>query len=177
VSVATKVMTAEELLRLPDEGLLYELVRGELRTMSPAGFLHGRITKRIAVHLDNFVQAHRLGDTFASDTGFMLARHPDTVRAPDASFVQTERLVDVATYYPGAPDLAVEVVSPSDVYSEVLEKTREYLNAGTRAVVIVDPKYSTVVVHRATSIVKVTDTLEVDDVVPGWKMPLADIFD
>ena len=176
MSVATRVMTADELLRLPDEGHRYELVRGELRKMSPAGTRHGRISAWIAGSLIAFVRQHRLGYVYIAETGFVLAKNPDTVRAPDVAFVRAERAVDLAEYFPGPPDLAVEVISPSDTFSEVVEKTREYLRAGTRAVVIVDPKTSTVEVHRASGVTRVETTLEVDDVVAGWTMPLADIF-
>jgi Uma2 family endonuclease len=98
------------------------------------------------------------------------------VRAPDLAFVRKERHVNTDHYFPGPPDLAVEVISPSDSYSEVFEKTREYLAAGTLAVVIVDPRTEAIEVRRRSGTVAIADTLEVDDVVPGWKMPLAEIF-
>ena len=177
MTVDTRVSTADDLLRLPDDGFRYELVRGELRKMSPAGTRHGKIIVRITVRLGSYVEAHRLGETYSADTGFQLARNPDTVRAPDVSFVRAERVVDTAAYYPGPPDLAVEVISPSDSYSDVAEKTVEYLRAGTRAVIVVDPRTRIVRVHRAGGATDAVDILEVDDVVPGWKLPLAEIFE
>ena len=111
-----QIMTAEELLHLPDDGLRYELVRGELRTMLPTGRPHGRIAVKVTWPLAQFVEAHGLGEVYAAETGFKLTENPDTVRAPDVSFVRHERLVsmDDEGYLCGAPDLTVEVLSPSD---------------------------------------------------------------
>jgi Uma2 family endonuclease len=181
MTVDTRLMTAEELLRLPDDGWRYELVEGELKRMSPAGFQHGRIAARIAIHLGAHVRRHRLGEVCIAEAGFVLSRGPDTVRAPDVSFVSAERIIDTDGFMPGAPDLSVEVMSPSDLASEVSFKTSQYLRAGSRAVVVVDSAKRIVYVHRAAgSDVRTTiieDVLEVDDVVPGWKMPLGEIFD
>lgn len=180
MTVDTRPFTADELLRLPDDGFRYELVEGELRKMSPAGGKHGRIALRIALRLATHVEQHQLGIVYSSDTGFILSRSPDTVRAPDVAFDRAERAVDTAGYLPGPPDLAIEVLSPSDLYSEVVQKTSEYLQAGTRAVVVVDPWKRVVRIHRPagaeTITTTVTDVLAVDDVVPGWKMSLDDIF-
>jgi Uma2 family endonuclease len=176
MSVVTQTMTAEELLRLPDDGYRYELVQGELRRMSPAGHEHGDIVTNIITHMNAFARSRGLGKVY-SETGFVIARNPDTVRAPDVAFVRADRVVPRGPgYFPGAPDLAVEVISPTDSYTDVDEKTSEYLRAGCGAVIVVNPRTLAVHVHRAASVVKVTDTLEVDDVVPGWKMPLAEIF-
>lgn len=180
MTVETRVMTADELLRMPDDGYRYELVAGELRKMSPAGWEHTTIAMRIGKHLLSYVERERLGEVGGADGGFILARHPDTVRIPDVSFVRTERLVSTKQFFIGPPDLAIEVLSPSDTHSEVMEKTEEYLRAGTRAVVVVDPGKRAVHVHRASgSKIETTiaiDVLTVDEVVPGWQMPLAEIF-
>lgn len=177
MTVDTRVFTADDLLRIPEDGFRHELVRGELRTMSPAGGRHGRIAARIAGSLIPFVLQCRLGEVYIAETGFVLARNPDTVRAPDVAFVGADRVVPIDEYFPGPPDLAFEVISPSDLYSEVAEKTREYLRAGTRAVVVVDPRTTTVNVHRPDGVTTtVADVLAVDDVVPGWKMTLAEVF-
>ncbi|HEY0371908.1 MAG TPA: Uma2 family endonuclease [Thermoanaerobaculia bacterium] len=176
----TTLHTAEELLRMPDDGNRYELVEGELKRMSPAGWQHGVIAGRIARHLGNYVDDHQLGETAIAETGFVLQRGPDTVRCPDVSFVSTERLIETDGFLPGAPDLAVEIMSPSDRVSEVSFKTSQYLHAGTRAVVVVDPAKRIMYVNRASGSDVVTQTatdiLEVDEVVPGWKMPLSEIF-
>lgn len=166
-------MTADELFRLPDDGYRYELVQGELRKYPLAGCREGALTARI---LANLPSHSRDAGTLMVAAGFILARRPDTVRAPDIAFVRKERDAKTDLYFPGHPDLAIEVISPSDLYSEVAEKTSEYLAAGTRAVVIVDPGNAAIHVHRPSSAEKVADTLDVADIIPGWKMPLAAIF-
>lgn len=178
MSVDTRVFTADELLRLPDDGSRYELVRGELRKMSPAGYDHGDIAMTIGAHLKMFVRAHRLGKVFAAETGFLLSRNPDTLLAADVTFVRAERVLPRGPgFFPGPPDLAVEVISPSDLYSAVREKTREWLRGGTRAVVVVDPRTMDIDVHRATGAVRVENTLTVEDILPGWSMSVAEIFE
>ena len=169
-------MTADELFRLPDDDFHYELVRGELKKTSPAGELHSRISRRIATRLSLYVEERKLGDVYGADLGYVLFRNPDTVREPDASFVRAERVVRTPKFFPGPPDLAVEVISPDDTWPEVLEKKDEYLRAGTLAVVIVDPPRERVEIHRPSGVTAVDDVLAVDDVVPGWRLTLADIF-
>ena len=171
------LMTADELLRLPDDGWRYELVRGELKTMSPSGARHGRVAARIIASLGHHVEARGLGAVYAADAGFRIARNPDTVRAPDAGFVRTERVVDTAGFFEGPPDAAFEVVSPNDSYTEVDEKTVEWLRAGVRVVVIVDPRTKNINVHRADGAMHATDGIEITDVIPGWKMSSAEVFD
>ena len=177
---ATRRMTADELLLMPDDGFRYELVRGELRKMSPAGRIHGRHGSYIHISMGSHVVANGLGETYTSDTGFLLA--PNHVRMPDASFVRQERIdamPDEPGYVQGPPDVAVEVISPSDRYADVEEKVADYLDAGTLAVVVVNPRNRTVRIHRsATDVVLLTesDTLAVDDIIPGWRMPVRDIF-
>src|SRR5215212_7153667 len=115
MSVETKQMTADELLAMPDDGShRYELMRGDLIAMSPAGTRHSDIALRIGSHLMRFVRDRKLGAAFGADCGYVLARDPDTVRSPDASFVRAERMIATDKFFPGAPDLAVEVVSPND---------------------------------------------------------------
>jgi Uma2 family endonuclease len=176
MTVATKLMTADELFRMPDDDFRYELVRGELKKMSPAGVHHGDISLEIAWSLRSYMRERKLGKAYGSNVGFILFRNPDTVREPDASFVRAERVVRTEKYFPGAPDLAVEVMSPNDTWPEVLEKKDEYLQAGTQAVIIVDPPRKHVEIHRPSGVTKVDDVLAVDDVVPGWQLPLADLF-
>ena len=179
----TRPVTAEELLRMPDDGFRYELVRGELRKMPPAGHVHGRSTSFIGGYLMIHVKTNGLGLTYGAETGFLLASDPDHLRAPDAAFVRSERAEDVGDapgYFPGAPDLAVEVISPSDSYTNVDEKVADWLDAGTAAVIVVDPRRRVVRLHRLhTEAVVLTeaDVLAVDDVVPGWRMPVKDIFE
>lgn len=181
MTVDTRLFTADELLRLPEDGFRYELVQGELKQMSPSGLEHGRIAARIAIHLGGHVRRHRLGEIYIAEAGFVLMRGPDTVRVPDVSFVRAERVVATAGFMPGPPDLSVEVISPSDLASEVSFKTSQYLRAGTRAVVVVDPEKRIVYVHRVSGADVVTkiaeEVLEVEDVVPGWRMALGEIFE
>jgi Uma2 family endonuclease len=180
--LSTWNITAEELLRMPDDGRRYELVQGELRTMAPAGHPHGRIAMRIAWPLAQHVEERGLGNVYAAETGFLLARNPDTVRAPDAAFVRRERLEEVGEtegYWPGAPDLAVEVVSPGDAYTEVEGKVAEWLRAGTQMVIVVDPSNRTVKVHRSlTDVAALTEDHVIDgaDVVQGWRLPVRRLF-
>ena len=106
-------MTAEELFELPDDHMRHELVAGDLRTMAPAGFDHGRLALLIGARILDHVEQHRAGEVLAAETGSILRRAPDTVRAPDVAFVAAERVPEVGRGFPeSAPDLVVEVVSP-----------------------------------------------------------------
>ena len=178
----TRPVTAEELLRMPDDGFRYELVRGELRKMPYRGFLDGQVSASITTSLGSHVKTNRLGTTYAGGTGFLLESDPDHVRAPCAAFVRREPVesgVDRDGYFPGAPDLAVEVISPNDSYTEVEEKVADWLDAGTLAVIVVDPRRRTIKVHRSPAeavVLTEADVLAVEDVVPGWQMRVRDIF-
>lgn len=174
---STALMTADELFRLPDDGWRYELVRGEVRKMSPSGASHGCVAAEIIASLATYVKQRGLGKVYASETGFRIGRDPDTVRAPDAAFVSRERVVRTARFFDGPPDVAFEVVSPSDGYSAIEEKTLGWLQAGTRVVVIIDPRTKSARIHRLGGATPVVSVLAIDDVVPGWRLPLADIFD
>jgi Uma2 family endonuclease len=182
VSVEHKLMTADQLIRLPRDGRRHELVRGELRTMPPSGFEHGDVTSKTDTSLRSYVEGRELGQVVAGDVGFQLANDPDTVRAPDVAFVRAEKLAEVGRprgYWPGAPDLAVEVVSPNDLYTEVDEKVAEWLQYGARMVLVVNPRRRTVAVHRPGQPVRVLaedETLDGEDVVPGWSLGVRDLF-
>ena len=175
-------MTADELLAMPHNGYRYELVQGELRQMAPAGRRHGRIAAKIGSCLEAFVAKNGLGETYAAETGFIIDTAPDTVRAPDVSFVSRERAEATAEeqgFFPGAPDLAVEVISPNDRYSEIEEKVSDWLRAGTQMVVVIDPHQRTATVYRAPDdmcVLTERDVLDGGNVVPKWRMPLADVF-
>jgi Uma2 family endonuclease len=183
MAITGKSMTADELWRLPNDGQRHELVAGELRTMAPSGSEHGWIVVRVTVPLGQYVETHRLGLVYGAETGFLLARQPDTVRAADVAFVRRERVLaagDVKGYWPGAPDLAVEVVSPSDLYTEVDQKVGEWLAHGTRLVVVVNPRRRTVSAHRPGQLVQVLtegDVLDGGDVVPGWTLRVRAVFE
>jgi Uma2 family endonuclease len=181
MALTGKRMTAEELLRLPDDGMRHELIYGELTTMSPAGPRHGRVAMRFGTRLDSFVEREQLGAVYAADTGFWLARDPDLVRAPDVAFVRQERLAteDERGYFPGPPDLAVEVVLPNDRPGEIAEKVAMWLAYGTRMVIVVYPRTRTARIHRPGEPprdLSETDTIAGADVVPGWTLPLRELF-
>jgi Uma2 family endonuclease len=175
-------MTAEELLRMPDDGFRYELVRGELVKMAPAGEEHGDIAMRVGAPLWQYVETNKLGRVYAAETGFQIASNPDTVRVPHAAFVSQQRIGEVRPgrgYRVGAPDLAIEVLSPSDTYTGVEDKVHDWLDAGTLMVIVVNPRRQTVTVYRSrTDIVILTKDEELDgkDVVPGWTLRIADLF-
>ena len=178
----TKLVTAEELLAMPYDGFRYELVRGELRKMAPAGRVHGKRGNRVNVSLSLYVYENDLGETYLAETGFHLETDPDHVLAPDVAFVSKEReeaTPEAGGFFPGQPDLVVEVISPSDRYTEVEEKVEEWFNAGTRMVIVVNPRNRTVRVYRSltdSDLLTEADTLDGGDVVPGWRMLVADIF-
>ena len=182
MSTATQQMTADELWRLPDDGMRHELVKGVLHTMPPARFEHGVIGTNIATPLDQHVRANHLGTVVNANTGFLLAQNPDTVRAPDVGFVRRDRMQATGMpkkYWPGAPDLAVEVVSPNDTVYAVDDKVEEWLDAGAGLVWVVNPRRRLVTVHRpgaAPVILTTADTLDGLQVVPGFTLPVADIF-
>ncbi len=178
----TKPVTADELLAMPDDGYRYELVEGELRRMSPAGDEHGQVGMELAIPLGSHVKKNKLGKLYLAETGFLIRTNPDTVRAPDIAFVRMERIKQtpgIKGYRVGAPDLAVEVVSPGDTVNEVEDKVAEWLEVGARMVWVVSPKLHTVTVYRSlTDIVTLTakDKLDGGEVVPGFQMNVAEIF-
>jgi Uma2 family endonuclease len=182
MSKVLPLVTAEALFELPADGLRHELVKGELRTMPPAGSEHGSVGMNLAGPLNYYVKMHRLGVVFMAETGFVLSRNPDTVRAPDISFIAKAKVPASGvpkTFWPGAPDLAVEVVSPNDRVYEIDEKVEDWLEAGTSLVWVVNPRRRTVTVYRPGENPLVLDkaaTLDGLDVVPGFQCRVSDIF-
>ena len=183
MSTSTQLMTAEELLKLPSGQYRYELINGELITMSPAGHDHGRISVRLSSPLAQFVWDNELGEVFSSDTGFQLTSDPDTVLAPDISFVSKERVQKVGRshgYWPGGPDLAIEVLSPEQGATYIKKRVAQWLSFNTKEVWIIDPRRSTVTVHNAHGIVV---TLTIDkfldgrEIVPGFRFPVKKLFE
>jgi Uma2 family endonuclease len=175
-------MTAEELFRLPDDGSRYALFRGELQRMTPAGCRHGKVIVNVTVPLGHHVKAHGLGVVFGAETGFVLARNPDTVLAPDVAFIRRERIPASglpATFWEGAPDLAVEVMSPGDTGPAAGEKAASWLSAGTRVVWVVDPRRRSVTIHEPGANPRrlaVPEVLDGAPLLPAFRLPLADIF-
>jgi Uma2 family endonuclease len=185
VATTTQHVTDEDLLGLPRDGQKYERVDGQIR-VSPAGFRHGAVIVRLTIRLGAFVAEHGLGHVVESSTGFRWpGRHadrPDNVRSPDVSFVAAGRLPDEREpegFAALAPDLAVEVLSPGDRRGDVMEKVGEYLDVGTRLVWVIDPEKRTAAAYRSLTDVRVLaegDSLDGEDVVPGFVCPLKDVL-
>jgi Uma2 family endonuclease len=187
LSARAGLMTAEELFAMPDHGGDYELVNGELRVSGqlqvgePAGVWHGSIAMDLGGELRSYARAERLG-LVMTETGFLIRRDPDTVRAPDVAFIGAARVPDLERgerYFDGAPDLAAEIVSPGDSASEIEEKVWDYLASGVRLVWLVYPRSRTVVVWTpdgAGRTLRGDDALDGADVLRGFRLPLAELF-
>jgi len=178
--VSSKLITAEQLLEMGDIGRC-ELIAGEIVHLSPASYDHGDIAMEIGALLRNFVRPRRLGKVLAAETGFRIRRNPDTVRAPDAAFVCSERIPKRGTkgFFDGEPDLAVEVLSPSDGKTDVANKVNDWLEAGAVSVWVVDPTAQTIAVHRSgakTDRYGGKDMLDDEPTLPGFELSLEDLF-
>ncbi len=178
----TKLLTADDLLRLYSEGVRGELIRGVLHETMAAGHEHGEVVVNLGAALFNFVKPRRLGRLVASDSGVRLERDPDTVREPDIAFTSAEKM-PLDTRIPGysevVPDLVVEIRSPSDSRREVHDKARMWLSHGVRLVWVVHPDTRTVDVHRpdqAATTVAGDDSIDGADVLPGFACALAEVF-
>lgn len=176
----SRLVGVEEFARLPDDGVPRELVNGVVRTMAPAGGLHGELGNNLSYEVTAHVRRNRLGAVFTAETGFRLRRDPDTVRAPDVAFVRAERLA--AARVPGfpelAPDLVAEVVSPHDRAVDVNEKALAWVDAGVRLVWVVDGANRSVTVHSgsATVLLRENDSLNGADVLPGFSLRVSDLW-
>lgn len=174
-------MTVEEFYRIPDDNSLQELVAGFVVSDPLPGFLHGRVAATVGSLLHAHVEGHSLGAALLR-AGFVLSRSPDTLRVPDLSFIIEERAREADRYaaIEGAPDLAVEILSPTDSADRIREKVAEYLGAGARLVWVVDPEAETVTVHRPQSgplTLAGEDVLDAGDVIPGFRIPVGEIFE
>lgn len=179
---ATPLMTAEDLMANPVPNKRTELVAGRLLIHEPPGYRHGFTAGRLILAIGNHAMLQNLGVVLAAETGFTLFRNPDTVRAPDVAFISTGRLPhDVPRGYAEfAPDLAVEVLSPSDRAGYVLGKVGDWLNAGAALVWIVDPVRRQARVYRADgseAILGADDSLDGEDVLPGFSVTVASMID
>lgn len=180
--------TAEQFLQFAADNGRCELLRGKVRMISSAGSEHGYIANQIAFLLTSYVRRQKLGRVYAAETGFVLRRSPDTVRAPDVAFIATDRLSisgEGRGFGEVIPDLVVEVRSPSDRLDEVAGKTKSWLDAGVRCVINVDPQTATVVVHRSADDQRsddqrtyVTgDTIALNDIVANWNPTVESFFE
>ncbi len=180
--MSTDVVTAAELLAMPDDGRRHELIAGELRMIGPAGYEHGVVVSRIDRRLGAYVELNRLGEISGAETGFLIETNPDTVLAPDVAFVCAKRIASEGlprSYFPGPPDLAVEVGSPDDKTREVDDKAPRWLRAGVRMVWVIDP-----VARQAMIWMNGAEAVSIDEhgdlvggeVVPGCRCSLNEIF-
>lgn len=182
---AERLLTLEEFERLPDDpsGGRAELVQGRVVREPPAGFEHGWLAGKAFGLIARFVEGRGLGVVVAAETGFVLSEHPPIVRAPDAAFVAAQRLPVGTTRIKGfarlAPDLAVEVLSPSNTAAEITAKVRDYLAAGTRLVWVLDEDDMSVRVFRTgrgPRVLRAGDELDGEEVLPGFRVAVSELF-
>lgn len=189
VTIPAALLTADELLlyAVPDKRI--ELVRGRLVVRDLPGMRHGESAARVIMAIGSYLISDRdargaaqtRGRVLTCDSGFVLERNPDTVRGPDISYLSRERWAGPlsARYGEGAPDLAVEIRSPSDRPGAVLAKIGDYLEAGAQLVWVVDPGRQNVSVYRSDgsqSVLSVDDSLDGGDVLPGFAYSIAELF-
>jgi Uma2 family endonuclease len=180
--IRPKPITAEEFERFDPEWR-YDLIRGELRPMPPMpGAEHGVVTFELSLEVGTFVRQHELGRCFAAKTRFTIERDPDTAIAPDFAFVAKHRLPErlPGGFLEMAPDLVLEVRSPSDRKKGVEEKVRRWLSAGVRLVWELDPKTRILTIYRPGQEPRklgIDDTLTGEDVLPGFTLPLRRLFE
>src|SRR5258708_3027196 len=175
MTVQEKLYTADDLWEMSgqvDDDKRLELIEGVIYQMTPTGGEHGEVVTELTLFVGGYVKAHQLGRVTAAETGYRLA--PRTVVAPDIGFISTERAPErlPKKYIPMAPDLAVEVISPSDTYSRTMKKVSLYLRYGTRLVWLVDPDEKTIAIHSSAGVRTLTmnDTLDGSDVLPGFSI-------
>lgn len=180
METAVKSWTDAELMALPKDGYKRELLQGEI-IMSPAGSEHGRISFLVAAAIDRHASRLGLGLVLDSSTGFRLT--PDDLLSPDAAFVSKARLLGLKRlprgFFPGAPDLVVEVLSPSDTTERMHDKLALYFAHGARLAWVINPAERNALVYRtpeADRLLRVTDALDGEDVLPGFALPVAELF-
>ena len=180
-SMGAHLMTAEELLRSDVPNKSTELVRGVLVVREPPGTWHGQLAAKLLFLLGQHVYPRNAGMLFGQDTGFLVARDPDSVRAADVSFVRAENTWKVGKrgYASMAPDLTVEILTPGENHREVRDKVADWLRAGTRVVWVIDPEREIATVYRANgtqAIVSKDGFLDGEDVLPGFSCSLETLF-
>ena len=179
MTTQTKLITADELLLMPDDGYRYELLRGVLIKRMPAGDRHGDAAAWTAVEFGTYVRTNDYGSVRA-EIGYKLESDPDTVRAPDVSWISPVNTREpIPGYRDGAPDLAVEVKSPNDSRPEMFAKAQMWIGYGTRIVLVLDPEPVTVTVYRPNSepvALGDDDVLDLGDLLPGFSCPVWRLF-
>ncbi len=179
VSVDKKTWTDEEFMALP--GGRYELVNGDVLDVGNSGMEHGYVASILNILVGGYVLSQKLGVVCDSSTAF--AMKTGNKRSPDFSFVSKERLQGVRRlpkgFFQGAPDLAIEVISPSNTFEEIHNKLVEYFENGCRLAWVINPDEQSVLVYRQPQpeqLLKITDTLSGEEVIPGFELPVADLF-
>jgi Uma2 family endonuclease len=170
------LLSVEGFAALPDDGMKHELNEGELIVTALPKPRHGDCQARLGSAIREFVVAHGLGRVY-TESGYRLAPH--TVRGPDVSFVRTSRLQDPDEYFDGAPDLAVEIVSPGDDASDLREKIKQYLDAETSVVWVVYPRSRQIEIHTPDKTIRrlgVEDMLEAPKLLPGFQLSVSAIL-
>ena len=176
-------ITGEQLLEMSRSLMGHvELVKGEIIQMPPAGDIHGELAMNLGFLLKGHIKQNNLGKVYAAETGFYIARNPDTVRAVDVAFIAKERLPEVpyGGYLEIVPDVTVEVVSPNDRPREIVEKVKECLDAGVKYIWVVYPKSRQVYVYKSDQSVEILsedDVLIGEDVIPGFACEVSEIFE
>ncbi len=180
--VTSKLLTAEDVWNMEDDGCRHELIRGELLTMSPAARPHGRYLAELTRHIGNYLADQPIAEIYAGDTGYILSRDPDLLLAPDLSVIRLENLPDEPPetgFEDLVPDLVAEVLSPSERMGRVNYKIWEYLNSGVQLVWLIDPSQKNVTIHapnRQMQVIGIDDTLDGGEVLPEFRLPLAELF-
>jgi Uma2 family endonuclease len=172
------LMTLKEFERLPEDDLCHELDHGEVVSMPPASDEHGDVCAEIVRVLRNFAKERGLGRVYGGETVFVLG--PDTVRVPDVAFVVRERAALRRSFFPGAPDLAVEVYSPSESIPHLMRKVRQYLDAGCHTVWVVYPEEKRVHVVSGSGddhILSSGDVLDAPQLLPGFSVAIDSLFE
>jgi Uma2 family endonuclease len=183
MATVEKLVTADEYLRLPDDGQVTELVRGRVVVMNVPGFRHGEVCGNVVHHLGNYVRQRESGRVLSNDTGVITAKDPDTVRGADVAYYSYARVPKRSqpTGYPNRPpEVVFEVLSPNDRWSEVAAKIAEYLGVGVLVVCVLDPQSQTVTVHyaeRPPDKLGVEDQLQLPDILPGFTVSVGRLFD
>ncbi len=181
ISAQPKIWTDEEFMALPDNGNRYELVNGQIKVLDSVGMEHGYLSALVGCSLGNYSFDRKLGVICNSSTAFKMKS--GNKRSPDVSFVSKDRLKGLKKlpkgFFDGAPDLAVEVISPSNTFDEIHQKIVEYFESGSRLVWVINPDEETVLVYRGTTpdrLLKKTDFLDGEEVVDEFRLAIAELF-